>query len=160
MRGSSGRSKNAMAKNLQKLGIGKKLKDRDSKTSSKSLTGMSNSGPDNNKKTTTVHSSSIKEKLTQKSSERLQNGDFSIPDGSSHNSVGQKKTIENGSVTEETGDGGKDNEGGDVNYEYQPGLLSDTVDNHTPSSSNEETIGLFGTIKNTEEKPFTRVSSV
>lgn len=156
LRGSSLRSKDAVAKNLQKLGIGKKFKDKDGKTSSK--VNLSSNTGNEKKQSALLQLSNLKEKVSIKSS-TIQNGDYVTAEVNGHSplSLGRMKLIENGPVGDAAGDSMSEGIGIKSSLESQSGFMSDNLDTPSP---NDSCMGLFSTSKSIEEKTFTRVSSV
>ncbi|KAL0272399.1 UNVERIFIED_CONTAM: hypothetical protein PYX00_005382 [Menopon gallinae] len=88
-RGSSLRGKDAVTKNLQKLGIGKKFKE------SKSGKSTGSGAKDAPEKRQSIQLSSLKEKVSLKSPV-VQNGEYSQSEGDSPMLLKKKGSVENG----------------------------------------------------------------
>ncbi|KAK6625192.1 hypothetical protein RUM43_005483 [Polyplax serrata] len=153
LRGNSGRSKETVSKNLQKLVTGKKFKEKDKegKSSSKSSLVATGTSANNRKQSGLLQLSTFKEKVSLKSG-GSEKGDFGVTETvNGHSpSFGRVKAAENGPGGEASGEEISESLG------CQSSLNSDNLD--TPSST--DVVGFFGTPKNSDEKPFTRVSSV
>lgn len=153
-RGSSLRGRDAVTKNLQKLGIGKKSKDKDGKNSSK----MGLSSKEVSEKRQSLQFSNFKEKVSLKSP-HVQNGDAAEGgDGHSPLSSSRKKTsLENGPILE--ANGGMS----DVTLKSTSGFLTEPGDSLDSVPLDEDVMRLDSSPssnKKLEDKPFMQVSSV
>ena len=163
-RGNSLRGKDAVTKNLQKLGIGKKSKDKEGKSASKeNPSGKSKEGAE---KRQSLQLTNFKEKVSLKSP-LVQNGD-SIDKGETYSPLGlgrKKPSVENGPVQEVAN--GSISEG--VSLKSSSGFVTESQSILTTGDSldsvplDEDVLCLDSSPtshKKLDDKPFMQVSSV
>lgn len=163
-RGSSLRGKDAVTKNLQKLGIGKKSKDKEGKLALRGFT-SDKSKEAGGEKRQSLQLTSFKEKVSLKSP-HSQNGD-SIEKNDSHSPLAlsrKKSSMENGPIQEVTN--GSISEGVSLKSssgfitETQSILTSDSIDS-VPLDDDVMCLDSSPTShKKLDDKPFMQVSSV